>query len=68
MAAPSAGEYLYGDEPTIADICLVPQMYNARRFDVPVDDFPDPCPSRRECPTLDAFRRSTAPISRRASA
>lgn len=24
--------YCFGDQPTIADICLVPQMYNARRF------------------------------------
>ena len=40
MAAPRAGRYLFGDEPTIADACLVPQMFNARRFNVPVDDFP----------------------------
>ena len=40
MAAERAGEYLFGDTPTIADICLVPQMYNARRFDVPLVAFP----------------------------
>ena len=40
MAAPRAGEFLFGDAPTIADVCLVPQMFNARRFNVPVDDFP----------------------------
>ena len=40
MAAPRAGRFLFGDSPTIADLCLVPQMYNARRFDVPHDDFP----------------------------
>ncbi|MFN3945954.1 MAG: maleylacetoacetate isomerase [Allosphingosinicella sp.] len=40
MAAPRAGAFLFGDAPGLADICLVPQMYNARRFDVPVDDFP----------------------------
>jgi maleylacetoacetate isomerase len=40
MAKPGAGRFLFGDEPTIADVCLVPQLYNARRFNVPVDDYP----------------------------
>jgi maleylacetoacetate isomerase len=40
MAAPRAGQYLFGDAPTIADVCLVPQLYNARRFNVPLDDYP----------------------------
>ena len=40
MAAPKAGKFLFGDEPSLADICLVPQMYNARRFSVPVDAYP----------------------------
>ena len=40
LAAPRAGTYLYGDAPTLADICLVPQLYNARRFAVPLDAFP----------------------------
>ena len=40
MAAPRAGQFMFGDTPTIADVCLVPQMYNARRFNVPLDAFP----------------------------
>lgn len=37
--APSEG--LFGGEgPSLADICLVPQMANARRFAVPLDEFP----------------------------
>ncbi len=40
LAAPRAGAYLFGDAPTLADICLVPQLYNARRFAVPLGDFP----------------------------
>jgi maleylacetoacetate isomerase len=40
VAAPRAGAFLFGDAPTIADICLVPQLYNARRFDVPLDAYP----------------------------
>lgn len=40
MARPRAGRFLFGDGPSLADICLVPQVYNARRFDVPLGDFP----------------------------
>jgi maleylacetoacetate isomerase len=34
------GPYCWGDRVTVADVCLAPQMFNARRFKVPVDDFP----------------------------
>ena len=40
MARPRAGAFLFGDSPTIADVCLVPQLYNARRFSVPIADYP----------------------------
>ncbi len=40
VASGSTGRFLCGDEPTIADICLVPQMYNARRFQADVARFP----------------------------
>src|SRR3546814_17976228 len=39
-AAASVGCYLFGDAPTLADVCLVPQLYNARRFDTELDAFP----------------------------
>jgi maleylpyruvate isomerase len=35
-----AGPYACGDTPTLADIVLVPQVANARRFDVPLDAYP----------------------------
>jgi maleylpyruvate isomerase len=34
------GPYVFGDTPTLADICLVPQMYNARRFNTDLSAFP----------------------------
>lgn len=34
------GQYCFGDSITLADICLIPQVYNANRFDCPMDDFP----------------------------
>lgn len=40
MAAPKAGKFLFGDAPTGADVCLIPQLYNARRFNVPLDNYP----------------------------
>ena len=40
MAKSRSGGFLFGNLPTLADICLVPQMYNARRFSVPVDAYP----------------------------
>jgi maleylacetoacetate isomerase len=40
MAASGAGEFLAGDAPTMADVCLIPQLYNARRFKVPLQDYP----------------------------
>ena len=40
MAAPKAGKFLFGDAPTGADVCLVPQLYNARRFNVPLEAYP----------------------------
>jgi maleylacetoacetate isomerase len=35
-----AGQFCFGDTPTLADICLVPQIYNARRWDVDVSLYP----------------------------
>ena len=40
LAAPRAGRFLFGEAPTLADICLVPQIYNARRFGVALEDYP----------------------------
>ena len=58
MAAPKAGQFLFGDAPTAADICLVPQLYNARRFDVPLDDYPTLLRADENAAKLDAFARA----------
>jgi maleylacetoacetate isomerase len=55
MAAPSAGRFLFGDSPTLADVCLVPQMFNARRFAVPLDAFPTLVGADAEASRLEAF-------------
>ncbi len=38
--ATDAGDYLIGDTPSLADICLIPQMANARRFEVDLTPYP----------------------------
>jgi maleylacetoacetate isomerase len=55
MAAPRAGRFLFGDSPTLADACLVPQLYNARRFDVPLDSYPTLLRADAEAARLEAF-------------
>lgn len=55
MAAPKARKFLFGDAPTAADICLVPQLYNARRFDVPIDDFSTLLRAEANANSIEAF-------------
>ena len=49
------GKYCHGDTPTLADICLVPQMANAYRFKVPVDAFPTLVRIDKACRAHPAF-------------
>jgi maleylpyruvate isomerase len=39
-ARPGPGPFCLGAEPTLADICLVPQVFNARRYHVPLEPYP----------------------------
>jgi len=50
-----SGTFLFGDNPTGADVCLVPQLYNARRFDVPLDDYPTLLRAEENANKLEAF-------------
>ena len=34
------GRFCHGDQPSLADVCLVPQVFNAKRFNVSMDNFP----------------------------
>jgi len=40
LALDHGGAYLFGDQPSMADCCLVPQIYSARRFEVDLTAFP----------------------------
>jgi len=55
MAAPQAGKFLFGNAPTGADVCLIPQLYNARRFDVPLDAYPTLLRAEDNANQMEAF-------------
>ena len=55
MAQGRAGRFLFGDAVSLADICLVPQMFNACRFEVPLDDCPTLVRVDAEAVQLPAF-------------
>jgi len=50
-----AGTCAYGDSPTIADCCLVPQVYSARRFAINLSDYPAIIAAAQHCEGLAAF-------------
>ena len=52
---PNTGRFCHGDTPTMADICLVPQVFNAKRFDCPLEAYPTMMRSHDACQALPAF-------------
>jgi maleylacetoacetate isomerase len=55
QAKARSGAFLFGDNPTGADVCLVPQLYNARRFDIPLDDYPTLLRAEENANKIEAF-------------
>ncbi|PCI32039.1 MAG: maleylacetoacetate isomerase [Alphaproteobacteria bacterium] len=49
------GDFCHGDQVSFADLCLVPQVYNAQRFKCPLDDFPNILRIVDNCNRLEAF-------------
>ena len=52
------GPYAFGSAVTLADICLVPQVYNARRLKAPLDRFPKIVAVDAACAKLAAFDKA----------
>ena len=52
------GRFSHGDTPTMADCCLVPQVFNARRYNNDTSNFPTVMRVFAECMQLDAFIRA----------
>ena len=59
---PSTGRFCHGDTPTLADSCLVPQLYNARRFQCPLDAYPTIQRIAAACETLPAFQQAAPEV------
>src|SRR5690606_539845 len=53
-----AQPFCLGEEVSLADVFLVPQVYNARRFEVPLDGYPLIAAVEAACLALDAFDRA----------
>lgn len=50
--------FLAAEHPTIADLCLIPQLYNARRFKVNLEKYPRLLEVEAHCQTIEAFQRA----------
>jgi maleylpyruvate isomerase len=57
---PARGRFCYGDTPSLADVCLVPQVFNARRYSVDLAPFPRIVAIDAACREIAAFA-SAAP-------
>ncbi len=53
-----AGRFCFGDTPTLADICLVPQVFNAQRFNIDVSRYPTIARIQEACMELPAFQKA----------
>ncbi|SOY50069.1 maleylacetoacetate isomerase [Cupriavidus taiwanensis] len=53
-----AGRFCFGDTPTLADLCLVPQVFNAQRFHIDVARYPAIASIYDECMALPAFQKA----------
>ena len=52
------GTYCHGDAPTLADVCLVPQIFNAQRFDCDLGGLPRTMAAFEACMALPAFQQA----------
>lgn len=61
------GPFCFGESLTLADLCLIPQVYNAYRYHCPVDDFPKIKAIYNHCQSLDAFIQAVPELQADAS-
>lgn len=57
-ASPRRGRFCFGDAPTLADVCLVPQIANAMRVQTDMTPYPTIRAIEQACSALDAFQRA----------
>ncbi|WP_233078378.1 maleylacetoacetate isomerase [Rheinheimera soli] len=56
--AATAGRYCFGETVTVADLCLVPQVYNALRFQLDMAEYPLISAIYQRCNALEAFQKA----------
>ena len=61
---PAAGRFCFGDTPTMADFCLVPQVYNARRWGIEMSPFPRVARICDACNALPAFKAAHPDVAK----
>jgi maleylacetoacetate isomerase len=59
VLAENSSRFSFGDQPCLADVVLVPQVYNARRFEVSLTEFPNIVRVVDTCNSLPAFADAT---------
>lgn len=55
-----SGKYCFGETPTLADMCLIPQIFNANRFGYDMQAYPTLMAINTHCLTLDCFQKAAA--------
>ena len=58
LGALPASTFCFGNTPSLADCCLVPQIFNARRFDTDLSGLPRTMAAFDACMALDAFQKA----------
>jgi maleylacetoacetate isomerase len=58
ILAPTAGSFCFGDEPSAADCCLIPQLFAAKRFGVDVSAYPTLLRIDKAASVLPAFQNA----------
>jgi maleylacetoacetate isomerase len=54
--------FCYGDQITLADVCLIPQIYNAKRFELSLEPYPIICSIYEHCTQLPVFKNASPEV------
>ncbi|MTI08998.1 maleylacetoacetate isomerase [Curvivirga aplysinae] len=64
LAQKSNGKFCFGNQTSLADICLIPQVYNAKRFHMDMDRYPVISSINDHCMTLNAFYKASPEVQK----
>ena len=58
---PGTGAFCHGDSPTLADVYLAPQVFNSKRFNLPLEPYPTLVRIYETCMAMEAFDKASPP-------